>query len=65
MPQDEAYRQNSNICHTLVVNKMFDQSDVAGGRRRCFNNIIILDLTPGFNWIGLGKDNLQDETRNI
>ena len=53
------YRQNSNISHTLVGNKIVDHSDVVGALpcRCCSNYIFVLDWTPGFN--ALGGDNLK------
>ena len=53
------YRQTSNIRHTLVGNKIVDDSDVVGGSpiSTAPINIFILDLTPGFN--GLRKDNCK------
>ena len=51
------YRQTSNIERTLIGNKIVDYSNVIGASRvwRCYNCILILDLTPGFN----GKDNCK------
>ena len=55
------YRQTSNISHTSVGNKIVDHSDVVGAAptscRRCSSYIFILNLTPGFN--GLGIDNCK------
>ena len=52
------YHQTSNISHTLVGNKIVDHWDVVGASPA--NYIFILDLSPGFNGLGL----LQDQMRN-
>ena len=53
------YRKTSNISHTLVGNKIVDNSDVVGASPGggCSNYIFILNLTPGFN--GLSEDNCK------
>ena len=48
------YRKTSNINHTLVSNKIVDNSDVVGACRCVSNYIFILNLTHGFN--GLSED---------
>ena len=53
------YHQTFNIRHTLVGNKIVDHSDVVGALPCLLVRLqlLILDLTPGFN--GLGKDNCK------
>ena len=46
------YRQTANIRRTLGANKLVDHSDVVGAAP---TGIFILDLTPGFNWLGKGN----------
>ena len=43
------YRQTSNTSHTLVGNKVVDNSDVVGASPVGAAPTIILDSTPGFN----------------
>ena len=57
-----AYRQVSNVRHTLAGNKIVDHSDVVGTSYvgtapTTVYVIFILNLTPGF--IGLGKDDCK------
>ena len=54
------YPQTSNIKRTFVGNEIVDHSDVVGASSVGSSNytrIFILDLKPGFNW--LGKDNYK------
>ena len=53
------YRKTSNASHTLVGNKIVDNSRCSWSIacRRCSNYIFILNLTPGFN--GLSEDNCK------
>ena len=60
LSSDTEYRQTSNICHTLVVNKLVGHSDVVGASpvSAAPTTSSLLIWTPSFN--GLGKDNRQE-----
>ena len=60
---NENNSQISNISRALAGNIFVDHSAVAGAsRRRCSNYSFILDLAPGFNWLGKYNCNARRET---